>query len=65
MHSPIIDSVESLNAALLWHVPNMRHGFIICTYHGEINVLAEDAQPFVEALESLLQKKIALINAGK
>ncbi|WP_447880855.1 hypothetical protein [Serratia fonticola] len=60
----IVDSVETLNAALLWHVPDMQHGFTICTYHGEITIRAEDAQPFAAALESLLLQKIRQVQQG-
>lgn len=63
--SPIVDSVESLSAALLWHVPDMQQGFTICTYHGEITIPAGDAQPFVAALENLLLQKINQIQKGQ
>lgn len=54
----VMDSPESLAAALCSLIPNMKWGFTIKTEQGEIQIQPWDAEPFATAMESLLLSKI-------
>ncbi|WP_320377222.1 hypothetical protein [Escherichia coli] len=65
-NTAVIDSPESLGAALCRHLPDMASGFTITTRENQLQmtVSAEDTSPFMVAMERLLQGKINQIQRG-
>lgn len=62
----VIDSPEALGLALCRHLPDMASGFTITTRENQLQmtVTAEDTNPFMVAMERLLQGKIRQIQRG-
>ncbi|HIE4801243.1 TPA: hypothetical protein ACXNDR_003959 [Serratia marcescens] len=62
----VIDSPEALGVALCRHVPDMANGFTLTTRDSQLQlvVTAEDARPFITAMERLLMGKIRQIQRG-
>lgn len=65
-NTAVIDSPETLGAALCRHVPDMANGFTITTRDSQLQltVTAEDTRPFMAAMERLLKGKIRQIQRG-
>lgn len=62
----VIDSPEALGVALCRHVPDMANGFTITTGDSQLQLIvaAQDAKPFITAMERLLIGKIRQIQRG-
>lgn len=53
----------AVSYALSKMVPDMARGFSISTNYGELWIEPKDAQPFVEQMEALLEKRLAEVRA--
>lgn len=56
-------AIERLSYALAKQIPDMERGFTIQTSYGDLHIEAEDAPRFVALARSILQRRLARLEA--
>ncbi|HEX7387556.1 MAG TPA: hypothetical protein VF285_09830 [Castellaniella sp.] len=50
---------ERTRYALAQQLPDMNHGFLIHTSHGDIDILAEESASVIEAVKDVLEHRLS------